>query len=86
MDLPIFHLDFLNNRLLIATIAILHVVINHAMAVGGIPLVSYGGAYAGSGRCREGSSRAVERPWVLHFAAPGAAISRVRSVLLRVEV
>jgi mono/diheme cytochrome c family protein len=41
MDLPVFHLDFLNNRMLIAVIAILHVVINHAMAVGGIPLVSY---------------------------------------------
>ena len=41
MDIPVFHLDFLNNRVLIAVIAILHVVINHAMAVGGIPLVSY---------------------------------------------
>ncbi|WP_394828785.1 c-type cytochrome [Pendulispora albinea] len=41
MDLPVFHLDVLNNRMLIAIIAVLHVVINHAMAVGGIPLVSY---------------------------------------------
>ncbi len=41
MDLPVFHLDFLNNRMLIATIAVLHVLINHAMAVGGIPLVVY---------------------------------------------
>ncbi len=41
MDLPIFHLDFLNNRTLIAIIAVLHVIINHAMAVGGIPLVAY---------------------------------------------
>ncbi len=41
MDLPIFHLDFLNNRMLIAIIAILHVLINHSMAVGGIPLVAY---------------------------------------------
>jgi len=41
MDLPVFHLDFLNNRMLIAVIAILHVVINHGMAVGGIPLVAY---------------------------------------------
>jgi mono/diheme cytochrome c family protein len=41
MDLPVFHLDFLNNRLLIAIIAVLHVVINHGMAVGGIPLVAY---------------------------------------------
>jgi hypothetical protein len=41
MDLPVFHLDFMNDRLLIAIIAILHVVINHGMAVGGIPLVVY---------------------------------------------
>jgi len=41
MDLPVFHLDFLNNRMLIAIIAVLHVIINHGMAVGGIPLVSY---------------------------------------------
>lgn len=39
MDFPVFHLDLLNNRMLIATIAVLHVLINHAMAVGGIPLV-----------------------------------------------
>jgi len=41
MDIPVFHLDFLNDRMLIAIIAVLHVVINHGMAVGGIPLVSY---------------------------------------------
>lgn len=41
MDLPVFHLDFLNNRVLIALIAVLHVVVNHGMAVGGIPLVAY---------------------------------------------
>lgn len=39
MELPVFHLDYLNNRTLIALIAVLHVVINHGMAVGGIPLV-----------------------------------------------
>lgn len=39
MDFPIFHLDFLNNRILIAVVAITHVVINHGMAVGGIPFV-----------------------------------------------
>lgn len=39
MLFPVFHLDVLNNRILIATVAILHVVINHGMAVGGIPLV-----------------------------------------------
>ncbi|NBO39322.1 cytochrome c [bacterium] len=41
MDFPIYHLDFLNNRMLIAVVAILHVIINHAMAVGGIPIVVY---------------------------------------------
>jgi len=41
MDLPVFHIDFLNNRMLIAIIAVLHVIINHGMAVGGIPLVAY---------------------------------------------
>jgi len=39
MDFPVFHLDWLGNRLLIAAIAVLHVLINHAMAVGAIPLV-----------------------------------------------
>jgi mono/diheme cytochrome c family protein len=39
MDFPIFHLDFIGNRMLIAVMAIVHVIINHAMAVGGIPLV-----------------------------------------------
>ncbi|WP_394845501.1 cytochrome c [Pendulispora brunnea] len=41
MDIPVFHLDVLNDRVLIAIIAVLHVVINHGMAVGGIPLVAY---------------------------------------------
>ena len=41
MDLPVFHLDYLNNRMLIAIIAVLHVIINHGMAVGGIPLVTW---------------------------------------------
>ncbi len=40
MDFPIFHLDFLNNRFLIGIIAVLHVIINHPLAVGGIPLVT----------------------------------------------
>lgn len=39
MDLPIFHLDWLNDRVLIGVIAVLHVLVNHALAVGGIPLV-----------------------------------------------
>lgn len=40
MDFPLFHLDFMNNRMLIAVIAILHVIINHGLAVGLIPLVT----------------------------------------------
>ena len=40
MDFPIFHLDFLGNRMLIAMIAVLHVVINHSLAVGAMPLVA----------------------------------------------
>jgi hypothetical protein len=39
MDFPIFHLDFVGNRLLIATIAVLHVFVNHALAVGAMPLI-----------------------------------------------
>ena len=40
MDFPIFHLDFMGNRLLFAVIAILHVIINHALALGFIPVVT----------------------------------------------
>ncbi len=40
MDFPIFHLDLLGNRGLIAIIAILHVLINHGLAVGMMPLVA----------------------------------------------
>jgi mono/diheme cytochrome c family protein len=40
MDFPIFHLDFFGDRMLVAFIAILHVLINHAMAVGALPLVT----------------------------------------------
>ncbi len=40
MDFPIFHLDFMGNRWLIAMIAIVHVMINHALAVGFAPLVT----------------------------------------------
>lgn len=40
MDFPVFHLDILGNRGLIATIAILHVLINHGLAVGMMPLVA----------------------------------------------
>ncbi len=40
MDFPLFHLDFMGNRMLVAVIAILHVLINHAIAVGFIPLIT----------------------------------------------
>ena len=40
MDFPLFHLDFFGNRMLIAVIAILHVFINHALAVGAMPLIT----------------------------------------------
>jgi hypothetical protein len=40
MDFPVFHLDFLGNRMLIAVIAVLHVAINHSLAVGAMPLVT----------------------------------------------
>lgn len=41
MDFPMFHLDWLNDRFLIALIAILHVFINHALAVGFIPYITW---------------------------------------------
>ncbi len=41
MDFPMFHLDWLNDRFLIAMIAIIHVLINHGLAVGFIPLVTW---------------------------------------------
>jgi hypothetical protein len=40
MDFPVFHLDFLGNRMLIAVIAVVHVWINHAFAVGAMPLIT----------------------------------------------
>ena len=40
MDFPVFHLDVLGNRVLIAVIATVHVLINHMLAVGAAPLVT----------------------------------------------
>lgn len=40
MDFPVFHLDLLGNRALIAVIAVLHVLVNHGLAVGMMPLVA----------------------------------------------
>lgn len=41
MDFPMFHLDWLNNRVLVAIIAILHVFVNHGLAVGFIPYIAW---------------------------------------------
>nr|WP_295865676.1 cytochrome c [uncultured Chitinophaga sp.] len=41
MDFPMFHLDWLNDRFLIAVIAIVHVFINHGLAVGFIPYIAW---------------------------------------------
>ena len=41
MDFPIFQADFFGNRLLIALIAIIHVIINHSFAVGMMPLLAF---------------------------------------------
>ena len=40
MDFPLFHLDFMGNRMLVAVVAIIHVIINHALAVGFAPRVT----------------------------------------------
>ena len=40
MDFPIFHVDVMGNRGLIAVIATLHVLINHGLAVGLMPLIA----------------------------------------------
>lgn len=40
MDFPIFHLDGMGNRMLVGGVAILHVLINHGLAVGAIPLIT----------------------------------------------
>lgn len=40
MDFPISHFDLIGNRMLLAMIAVLHVLINHGLAVGMIPLVA----------------------------------------------
>lgn len=39
MDFPIFYLDMLGNRMLVAITAIVHVLINHPLAVGAYPLI-----------------------------------------------
>lgn len=39
MDFPLFHLDVMGDRLLVALTAVLHVLINHPVAVGAYPLI-----------------------------------------------
>lgn len=40
MDFPVFHVEWVGNRLLVAVTAIVHVLINHPVAVGAYPLVT----------------------------------------------
>ena len=40
MDFPVFHIDFFGSRMLIAVIAVVHVIVNHSLAVGAAPLVT----------------------------------------------
>lgn len=54
MDFPVFHVDSIGNRMLIAIVAILHVAINHPLAVGGMPLIAtleWWGRRSGDARC-----------------------------------
>jgi hypothetical protein len=60
MDFPMFHLDWLNNRFLIAIIAILHVFINHALAVGFIPYIVW---LEQRGVLRSGKTQIVDQEW-----------------------
>ncbi|HEY1067386.1 MAG TPA: c-type cytochrome [Pirellulales bacterium] len=39
MDFPTFHIEYAGDRMLVAVVAVLHVLINHALAVGAMPLV-----------------------------------------------
>lgn len=41
MDFPLFFLDLIGNRLLMAVVAIIHVMVNHPVAVGAYPLVAF---------------------------------------------
>lgn len=40
MDFPVFHLEGMGNRMLVAVVAVLHVLINHGLAVGAMPLIT----------------------------------------------
>ncbi|MFZ4670725.1 MAG: c-type cytochrome [Flavobacterium sp.] len=60
MDFPMFHLDWLNNRMLIAIIAILHVIINHGLAVGFMPFVTW---LEQRGVSRSGQDKITDLEW-----------------------
>lgn len=60
MDFPMFHIDWLNNRFLIAAIAVLHVLINHGLAVGFIPYIVW---LERKGVLRAKSSEVVDLEW-----------------------
>lgn len=60
MDFPMFHLDWLNDRLLIALIAILHVCINHGLAVGFIPYIT---RLEQQGVMKSGSHEITNKEW-----------------------
>ena len=55
-----FHLDWLNNRMLIAIIAILHVIINHGLAVGFMPFVTW---LEQRGVSRSGQDKITDLEW-----------------------
>lgn len=40
MDFPIFHLEIIGNRMLVGLVAVIHVLINHPLAVGAYPLIA----------------------------------------------
>jgi Cytochrome C oxidase, cbb3-type, subunit III len=60
MDFPMFHLDWLNDRFLIAMIAIIHVFINHGLAVGFIPYITW---LEQQGVSMSGSSQITHPAW-----------------------
>ena len=55
-----FHLDWLNNRMLIAIIGILHVIINHGLAVGFMPFVTW---LEQRGVSRSGKNQITDMKW-----------------------
>ncbi|RTL54860.1 MAG: cytochrome c [Sphingobacteriales bacterium] len=60
MDFPMFHLDWLNDRFLIAMIAILHVLINHGIAVGFVPYIVW---LEQKGVCKSNATEITDTKW-----------------------